>query len=169
MVLLFTQFAKTFTWFLQIFNILNVNEDVNHFFIPFDTQHSCVAFFILVLPHLIYLYKLQNVMHCIKVYEDLCCWQWVRVLSRNFGWDMLLKQSYVRFWHLHNDNNQTFAPKISHSPPNLEVVLLVKLACLIVMMKKKENMLMTRLYNLYVFKTFETMEFEILKFWHFEH
>ncbi len=50
----------------------------------------------------------------------------VKTLSNDFQWNMYLKQPYVKFQCIHGDIYQTFAPMVSHSPPNLKAIWLTK-------------------------------------------
>jgi hypothetical protein len=50
----------------------------------------------------------------------------VKTSSNDFQWNMYLKQPCVKFQCINGEIYQTFAPIVSHSPPNLKAIWLTK-------------------------------------------
>jgi hypothetical protein len=131
-------FSKNLACIFKIFNICDMSEDFLFFYFFFiHLIHNIHALHFLILiciyPYDFYwlsfssLLQTSYAMDCIRKCERFVLLTMGGSSKQWFSEEVCFQSDLVsKFWHLHNDINQIFAPKILQSLPKLTVVLLFK-------------------------------------------
>jgi hypothetical protein len=133
-------FSWILAWILKTIDIFHMNDDVLCFMCNIHVLHFLILFYFCIFLYIswivfceafFHLYSLQNEVDCSRMHVGFV----LLTMSEKFTKWFLIKYIFEAIlclsFDIHHNIHQTFVTTISHSPPNLKVIVWVKQACTI--------------------------------------